>query len=359
MKILYCEFGDCAGVYTVHTDWVNLKGGTDELKLSYKLPATGDIASSLQPPPLPECIDGIDNDGNGRTDLLDTSGCSGPNDQTESTPIFPPSVSPGSYTYTAWHMYRTSGTKKQKTFTVTNTSQDGALPLENISVSLSNPNNSFTIVGGGDTCSGTTLDSGESCTVTIEFFPPSGTANNRYSNAGEKNATLRIDSEAGSSSDVSLRGWAVTDRLAPSNAPFGYPKDMVATASNSTNYKRALRGYSVSCYNDAFNCPTALVLAKNNDLILYKNGIGSSPTWTTGDRCSGNSGGAVVVMGADGNFTLNCNGGTPWASLQTYGIGNTPGRWIFVKNGGELWFMNPSFTGGSPSGKYFYNFADL
>lgn len=80
-------------VYTIDTGWTNIKGGTDNLALSYKLPATGDI-------PMIEhsvCNDGIDNDKDGQIDYAGASGkpadsdCAGnPNNNSETNP--PPVV---------------------------------------------------------------------------------------------------------------------------------------------------------------------------------------------------------------------------------------------------------------------------
>ena len=43
--------------FTVHMDWPNIRGGTDELSLAYKLPVSGDIPITLHV----ECDDDIDN----------------------------------------------------------------------------------------------------------------------------------------------------------------------------------------------------------------------------------------------------------------------------------------------------------
>ncbi|MBW3569137.1 hypothetical protein KY385_03360 [Candidatus Parcubacteria bacterium] len=377
-----CEFGpqaryimeiDVSGnategyVYTVFTNWDNVKGGTDQLKLSYKLPATGDIASSLPPPSLPQCIDTIDNDGDGTIDFTGYNGfppddgCSGPLDDLEESFPSPPLISPNSYSYTAWHMYNNGNTapynvKKSQLFTVTNPSNSPAsLNITGASITGSNAS-SFQIISNSCT-SGTVLTRGQSCTVRVQFFPPSGPSNNRLSNAGEKKAELRVSSSNASSVEANLTGWAVTDRIAPSGNPFPNAENLVAASSNAINYKRALRGYNNSCYNDAFNCPTALVVNRNNDLALYRSGIGNNPSQTIAS-CNGSAGGAFLVMASDGNLTFNYQT-TCWASLQNLGIGNIPGRWLYLRNGGELWFMRAAFTGGNPSGKYEIKLYDL
>lgn len=72
-------------VYIVTTTWNNVKGGTDEQKLSYKISSTGDIgqttAGSL--PSTPECSDGVDNDGDGLNNFPADPGCSSAGDNSE------------------------------------------------------------------------------------------------------------------------------------------------------------------------------------------------------------------------------------------------------------------------------------
>lgn len=80
--------------YTVRTSWSNIKGGTDDLSLAYKLPLTGDI-------PATEnfvCSDGIDNDEDGFIDHVSVNpsnpdpDCTSATGDTEITPLPDPIV---------------------------------------------------------------------------------------------------------------------------------------------------------------------------------------------------------------------------------------------------------------------------
>ncbi|MEX2014471.1 MAG: type II secretion system protein [Candidatus Saccharimonadales bacterium] len=80
--------------YTVYVEWPNVKGGIDELTLSYKLPATGDIPETVNY----VCSDGIDNDDDGFTDHSSVNpdnpdpDCVGPTGDLEITPLPDPIV---------------------------------------------------------------------------------------------------------------------------------------------------------------------------------------------------------------------------------------------------------------------------
>lgn len=118
--------------YTVYVNWPNVKGGTDELTLSYKIPATGDILAtphrqcsndiddgpdgvkdeddpnchtdgnagnpdSYDPTinnedPPPACSDGTDNDDDTLVDYPDDPGCTDADDDNEYNPPPPPFV---------------------------------------------------------------------------------------------------------------------------------------------------------------------------------------------------------------------------------------------------------------------------
>ncbi len=120
--------------FTVHLNWPNVTGGTDELSLAYKLPVTGDIPitphtecsddidngpildgvkddndpncwlvpgnpatydPTLDPEdPPPQCIDSADNDGDSLVDFGEDPGCSGPADNNEFNPP-PPQCNDG------------------------------------------------------------------------------------------------------------------------------------------------------------------------------------------------------------------------------------------------------------------------
>ena len=83
MNITYVGDATVGYVYTIRTTWENLKGSTDELKLSYKLPATGGIADSGPATEDPECSNFRDDDGDGAIDFPDDSGCSSASDNKE------------------------------------------------------------------------------------------------------------------------------------------------------------------------------------------------------------------------------------------------------------------------------------
>ncbi|MBI5357458.1 hypothetical protein HZB74_01270 [Candidatus Saccharibacteria bacterium] len=79
-------------VYTIDTTWDNVKGSTDQLAMSYKLPATGDIPRT----PHFACSDGLDNDGDGRIDFgggpSNDPDCTSATGTTETTPLPPPQI---------------------------------------------------------------------------------------------------------------------------------------------------------------------------------------------------------------------------------------------------------------------------
>lgn len=250
------------------------------------------------------------------------------------TPLSSPvTITPNAGNFPAWHMFNTGGVRPEQIFVVRNLATSPA-PINLSNVSLSNPNSSFTITE--NLCNNATLPPGGSCSVTVQFYPPSGLANNRLGNAGLKTGTLTINNNSGvSPTNAALGGWAVSDRMGPDDR-------MYATGDDNDNAARGLRSYNAACYNNAFSCGNLLVLWSNGNLVEYTNAITGSVAWMTGAT----PGTQMYMQGSDGNLVLYTAGFVPvYNTGMAYG-----GVWLMLFPDSQLWRMNPAWNSGSYSG---------
>jgi hypothetical protein len=256
-----------------------------------------------------------------------------------------PPLTGGIYTYPAWHMLSTTTlNRKSQTFRFTNTSTSATVNVSGATITGANIN-SYKITNNG--CNNKNLKPGDSCDVTVEFYPPSGAANNRLSNAGQKTAQLVVQNSNGiNSSSVNLKGWAVTDRIGPGDT-------LVSNGVNDDDVRNAVRAYTPSCYYDAFTCNTVLVNWSQGYLALYTNASTNTLVWTsTGYRGPSSIPGAKIIMGGDGNFTqYSADGVLRWATLHSIGQAPTHwpsnGAWIQLFSNGDLWLMKPTWDTGT------------
>lgn len=326
------------------------------VRLYYETPNSPIIAAKSA------CQDGIDNDGDTKIDSPADDNCLSPTGNSEAPipappPPPPPLVSPslavvlGSGSFPAWHMLNDGLTapynvKKTQVFTVTNPAGSPA-PLKISSTSISGDTSSFSIVS--NTCVvagvGATLAAGvPGCTVTVQFFPPSGPANNRLGKAGRKMATLTVNSDAPGPTDTPLTGTAVSDRIAPG--------DTLVTSTSGDPARYSIRGYSPSVYNDALceepahrlpnPCSSGLILWDGGNLALYPNTNFDSAPWITGG-----TGANRAIQQPDGNLVMYNPANVPvWYTDD----GSSPDNgWILLLANGHLWRMKPTWDNPDPA----------
>lgn len=292
--------------YTARVSWDTLSGNPASLELSYRLPQPVPFHIALTPEPEPE-PGPVDTDGDGVMDPSDAcptvyaltpNGC----------PLPPPpvqfAVSRTSHTFPSWHLYNTGGSRPTVAITVSNPSSSA---VSNVgSIAISGRTDSFQITSNG--CANRTLNPGATCSITVQWYPPSGTANNYFGNSGGRNATLTINGGAGSSArTVALSGMTYSDRMRPG--------DQIL----QTNF--GIVAYNPTCYINVENCGIPLTgIASNGNLYIggtycLYGGYGSPPY----------SGGARFAMQTDGNLVF-------------YGIGGAYryASWTFASN---LWLM--------------------
>ncbi len=146
----------------------------------------------------------------------------------------------------------------EQSFTITNT---GAGASWTLSSTLSGTAaGEFTIVAGSDTCSGTTLASGASCTVGVELKPTS---------EGSKSATLTVADAGAGTTSATLSGAAKQLAITPTSNGFG----SIRVGATSTTVAFAV--------TNTGSTPTA------GALTVALSGTGASEFTTTSDTCSG------------------------------------------------------------------------
>lgn len=337
---------DFPDTFTLSVSWTDVTGqGQNSVQMNYRVhkptppPAGGPAGGGAA---LPQCSDGIDNDSDGRIDFGIGLGydpdCLSAVDDSEATPAPLPLIvieaAGGSGDFPAWHLAHVGGTKQTKVFTIRNPAGSPA-PL-NISavpafMSGANPTD-FGIQN--ENCGGRTLQPGVgSCTITVEFAPDTGPAVNRYSSTGPRTATLNINSDAVIPGTYALSSWTVTDRLAPGES-----------LTASFDGRLVIRGHNNSCYNDAFNCNSILILFPGL-LARYPNQYINNATWF---RVL--PGAIVATMQPDGNFVVYNAANAPlWASSWE-GSPMIADSWLKIYDGGALRMMNPSWNSNPDNG---------
>ncbi len=174
--------------------------------------------------------------------------------------------------------------------------------------------------------------------MNIQFFPPSGGANNSLGNAGLKTATLSINNSNGvAATNAVLTGWAVSDRMAPGDR-------MYITGDDNDNAARGLRAYNVSCYNNAFACGNLLVMWANGNLVEYTDAIAGSVAFATGAT----SATQLIMQPGDGNLVMYDSVGNPIYARGPVGAN----AWLMLFTDSQLWRMQPSYAAPDYSAGY-------
>jgi centrosomal CEP192-like protein len=121
----------------------------------------------------------------------------------------------------------TAGNSAQQNVTFTNVGSGPEAAVTVGQVSISDPSSPFSIVGGSDNCSSQTLEGGQSCTVTVQLAPSTGSE-------GEVTSGLLFPSNSVSGTvTAQLRGTAILPAdmsVLPTSFDFG----SVATGSTQT-----------------------------------------------------------------------------------------------------------------------------
>lgn len=217
----------------------------------------------------------------------------------------PSTVNSASQVFPSWHLYNTGGTRQVRTFTFTNPAN--CAPLVTSNVSLSDTTN-FSISSNG--CSNRTIAAGASCSVSVQFYPPSGAAYNFHRNAGRKSTQITLNNTSQApATTVSASGMAVSDRLG---------------VGESLRPGEYIKNYETACYNDAERCGSWLTLRTDGNLVMHeKNG---SLVWNTGPI-----GGAQAIMQTDGNFVLYNGAWQPvWYATMVPGFAPQSGDWLML-----------------------------
>jgi hypothetical protein len=346
--------------YDVITRWDRVSGGgVEELSLLYKLESASTLSSTfgfdpdsgISIIPRPECRDGDDNDGDGKTDhpsdLGCTSpddndevnpqcvdgkdndddgvtdhpndpGCSSPNDNSEVDPPGPATISRSSYTFPSWHLLVAGGTKRTVSITVNNPSSTAVSNLG--SVSISGRTDSFQIASNG--CSNQSLAPQASCNIIVRFAPPGGASHNYFGNSGLRKATLTVNVQGHSNLTTALSGKTYSDRLRPGDQITGSDFGPVP--------------YNPACYNNVEACGIALTgIASNGNLYLGGTyclwGGYNPPTvpYKGGSRFAMQTDGNLVFYGIGGAYRYASwtFGSNLWLQLQQSGNG------IYISNG--------------------------
>lgn len=228
-------------------------------------------------------------------------------------PPLPATASPSPYRFESWHLLNTGGTRPSQVFTFTHPSGTQG-PLRTTTASISGNTSSFTITSNN--CTNRTLNPGSSCTVTVQFYPPSGGANHRIGNAGDKTATLTLSNSDGvAQTNVSMVGRAFAELLGPGDE----------LNDSTTSYMWV---YNMSCYKNVEACGNPFTgIAGNGNLYLG----GTYCAWGGwGAGGYGNyTGGNKLIMQGDGNLVFYdpysyryaswTFGGNYWLRLQPDG----------------------------------------
>lgn len=258
-----------AGAYTATTRWNRVTGkGNDELKIAYKvyLASATNIDLTGVPTTAPQqtcpilgqqlyngvcgfaCSNGLDDDGDTRADFPIDLGCTSGADTNETGPPSPATIA-GNGDFSSWHLLNSGGIRTTRIFTLTNPANDAPLTLTNVTITGTNAN-TFSITANG--CANRTLQPGQTCTVTVQFYPPSGGTNNRLGNAGIKNATLTVNNSSGvAATTTALVGRAYSDQAGPG--------DVITDTTQGY-----LRTYNPACYNNVTACGSALTGIQGN-----------------------------------------------------------------------------------------------
>ncbi len=201
----------------------------------------------------PICSNGKDDDGDGKIDYPADPGCTSANGSTETGPSSAATVSETSYGFPSWHLYNTGGTKPTRSFTFRNPANDA--PLRLTTASISGATTSFSITYNG--CSNVTLQPNATCSITVQFYPPSGGTNDRVGNAGPRYGTLTVNnSNSVATTSVSLSASAFSDQMGPGD-----------TINATTSIY--LVPYNSSCYVNVEACGLLLTgTAWNGNLTL-------------------------------------------------------------------------------------------
>lgn len=235
------------GAYVANTTWDKVSGsGQDSLKVAYKVYLASATNIDLTQDPTDDvqdscpllgqqlyngvcgfaCSNGIDDDGDEvalgllegtRRDFSDDPGCINANGTNEEG--IPDGNISGDGYFGTWHLRAVPFSQtyiagwNTRTFTMTNTSADGW--LRGLSASIGGTNSSSFRISANDCATKVNVGPGSSCTVTLEFMPSSGGANNRLANAGLKQATLTISSSNEVTKTTSIFGKAYTDQAGP------------------------------------------------------------------------------------------------------------------------------------------------
>lgn len=361
-----------AYTYKASAVWSNVKGGTDNLSLSYRIPSTTDVPPSPAPPGPHSDITAhrqeLNNPGDSTQIVWGTDNSaekcytnnfpaglpnpfripqdssngnvfnSGPiNDekvftiQCEANSLKGNTASvtvkvrlsvaelTGDGTYPAWHMAAEKAGRNtvKRVFTVKNPG-GRAYHINGVTLKGNNPD-SFNITS--NTCvsgaSYVTLPRNSQCQITVEFYPPSGPGNNRFSNAGDKTAILEVtNSDGASSSQQALTGTAVSDRLGP---------------GDSLKVNDQIRSFSDTdgCYNNAL---TDSPVCNHSKLIMFggllasyhNNAFTGESVWWWGE------GSVEAKMLSDGNFALLNSSGAITGRQTGAGVA---GAWLRIEPG--------------------------
>ncbi len=292
-----------SATYVIVTKWDTLRGTEDTLSLVYRLypaSAAGALDPSYASPP--------------------STGEPGPTTPTPPVPE-PPVVIPvptqaatisGNGVFGSWHLFNTGGARTTRTFTVLNPNE-ASLRLTTATITGTNVN-VFSITSNG--CSNRTLQPSQSCTITTQFYPPSGGTNNRLSNAGPKAATLSVNNSSGvPATSVALSGTAYSDQAGPGD-----------TITDTT--QAYLRTYNQSCYNNVEACSSPHTgIAGNGNLNLGgtyclwggwgSGGYGNYPFGQNKNK---------LVMQTDGNLVFY----DPYTYRYASWTQNVPNLWLKV-----------------------------
>lgn len=258
------------------------------------------------------CYNGIDDDSDGRGEWPNDPGCDSRDDEDECN-AEQLTVSTASLGFESWHLQNTGGSKPSHSITITNPSSCWTADVGTTPISGST--NSFSITSNG--CASNSLSPGETCNITVRFFPPSGGDNNRLSNTGNKTATLTINNNTGlpSTPTVSLAGKAFSNQMGPNDG----------LSDSTTGW---LVPYNSSCYKNVEACASPF-----NGIYLNGNlGLGGTYCSWGGWGAGGYgayTGGNVFYMQGDGNAVFyDAFGGVRYASWTN---GNT-NYWLRVQN---------------------------
>lgn len=329
---------DYPDTFTLSVSWEDVSGdGQNSVKMNYRVHKPAPTPTTIPKAPIgtPECSDLINNDSDSYIDFPNDPDCTSANDNSEYTPPPSPCVSiTGNGDFPAWHLATpdTTFTRQENLFTVKSTGCGTGVttPLHldaTDPVTLSGADFNITNNAG---CRGATLALNATCTITVQFRPPTGRTFNRHDNAKKRTGSLTTKSDAATEASINVSGWTVTDRLAPN--------ETINASPSPPQY--ALRGWNSSCYNDAFNCHSIFIMFPGL-IARYPDDRVNNATWFRVVP-----GGSSIKMQSDSNLVVYDSSSSPlWASTWEGGPSGTAptGIWLKIEDGGKLRLMNPAW----------------